>query len=369
MIIQLFRFSSLRLPVLLVALFALLVSGCASMGPGTIGRDRMDYDRSVTESWQRQLLENLVKLRYGDTPFFLDVASITNSYGLQTQVNVNANWFGHVMGLGADNSQGVGVSGLYTDKPTITYNPLLGQRFTRSLMTPVPPGVVVSLMQAGWRADAVLRTMVTSVNGVQNRFGSGGRARGADPEFYKLAEALRRIQATGAVGMRVERVKDKEWSVMTLAKGKMTEETAQDQRVVREILGLKQDVRDFRVVFGSAPGGEDEVAMITRSMLEILIDFSASIDVPPLHIQEGRTTSTRVFETDAAGGYRPMIRIQSGPQRPGDAFVAVPYRGQWFWVEDRDYPSKQMFSFLLILSSLNDVDPGKGAPIITIPAN
>lgn len=89
--------------------------------------------------------------------------------------------------------------------------------------------------------------------------------------------------------MRVERLKDKEWAVMTLAKLKMTEEIAQDQRVVREILGLKQDVSDFRVVFGSAPAGEDEVAMITRSMLEILIDISASVDVPPSHVQEGRT--------------------------------------------------------------------------------
>src|ERR1035437_9456 len=79
-----------RLGLLLVAVSALSISGCASMGPSTVGRDRIDYDRAVTESWQRQLLENLVKLRYGDTPFFLDVASITNSYGLQTQVNLSA---------------------------------------------------------------------------------------------------------------------------------------------------------------------------------------------------------------------------------------------------------------------------------------
>jgi hypothetical protein len=109
--------------------------------------------------------------------------------------------------------------------------------------------------------------------------------------------------------------------------------------------------------------------MVTRSMLEILIDLAASIDVPSSHVQEGRTTATKVFETDGPGGFRPMIRIQSGLQRPGDAFVATPYREHWFWVEDRDYASKMMFSFLLILMSLNDVDQGKGAPIITIPAN
>jgi hypothetical protein len=63
-----------------------------------------------------------------------------------------------------------------------------------------------------------------------------------------------------------------------------------------------------------------------------------------------------------------MIRIQSGPDRPEHAFVTIPYRDHWFWVDDRDFPSKQVFSYLLILMSLTDNDPGKGAPIITIPA-
>jgi hypothetical protein len=279
--------------VVLLGTLYILLSGCASMGPGTIGRDRIDYDQAVTESWQRQLLLNLVKIRYGDTPFFLDVASITNSYGIETQISLGASWWENVVGAGASNSQNIGGAGRYTDKPTITYSPLLGSRFTRSMMTPVPPGVVVSLLQAGWAADAVLRMMVSSVNGIQNRFGSGARARGADPKFYQLCSALRRIQALGAVGMRIDHVKDQEWAVMTLSGEKLTEEIKQDQRVVREILGLRQDIREIRVVFGSVPRGGDEIAMVTRSMLEILFDLSASIEVPPLHVEEKRTPEPR----------------------------------------------------------------------------
>lgn len=355
--------------VMLMGLFYTFVAGCASMGPGTIGRDRINYDQAITQSWQRQLLLNLVKLRYGDTPFFLDVASITNSYGVETQVSLGANWWSNVIGAGASNSQSVGGVSRYTDKPTITYSPLLGQRFTRSLMTPIPPGIVLSLIQSGWPADAVLRMMVSSVNGVQNRFGAGVRARGADPEFYRLGSVLRSIQASGAIGMRLDRLKEQEWAVMTLARGKLTGDVEEDQRAVREILGLQQGAAEYRVVFGSATRNENEIAMITRSMLEVLFDLAASIEVPQAHVQEGRTPITRVFETDGPGGFRPMIRILSGTERPGDEFVAVPYRDQWFWVEDRDYPSKQILSFLLILLSLTDVDPGKGSPIITIPAN
>jgi hypothetical protein len=350
-------------------LLALISTGCASMGPGVVGRDRSDYEHAVTESWQRQLLMNLVKIRYGDTPFFLDVSSITNSYNLSTQVNMSATWWGNVVGAGPHDALSLGATGIYSDKPTITYNPLLGQRFTRSLMTPVPPGVVISLIQAGWAADAVLRVMVTSLNGVQNRFAGTARARGADPAFYRLCSALRRIQTSGAVGMRVDRLKDQEWAVMTLNEAPLSEDLQKDRDAVREILGLRKDIQEIRVNFGSAPKNDQEIAMITRSMLEILIDVAGSIDVPQSHAQSGRTSATKVFETDGPGGFRPMIRVLSGTQCPKDAFVAVTYRDHWFWVEDLDLPSKGMFSFLLILSSLNDVDPGKGTPLITIPAN
>jgi hypothetical protein len=357
-----------RFTVLLVGAAAILLAGCVSMGPGTIARDRLDYDNAVSESWKRQLLLNLVKLRYGDAPLFLDVASIINSYGLETQVSLAANW-ANIVGSGAKDAQSLGGAGRYTDKPTITYNPLLGKRFTTSLMTPVPPGVVVSLIQAGWAADAVLRLMVTSVNGVQNRFGAGARGRGADPEFYRLIAALRRIQASGEFGMRVERQKDQEWAVMTLSHKKVTKEVEEDQRAVHEILGLRPGLGEFRVVFGSAPRTDDEIAMITRSMLEMLFDLAGSIEVPPSHVEEGRAPETRVFETDEAGNFRPMVLIHSGKEQPMDAFVAVSYRDHWFWVEDRDFPSKGIFSYLLILFSLTETDSGKGAPIVTIPAS
>jgi hypothetical protein len=363
-----------QIPIAALSLMVFSLNGCASIGPGTIGRDRLDYEQAVTESWKRQMLDNLVKLRYGDTPLFLDVASIINSYGLETQVSLQANWAHIIFGPkdtgvgGPSNSQSLGAASRYTDKPTITYSPISGKRFTTSLMTPIPPGVVVSLLQAGWAADAVLRLMVTSVNGIQNRYGAGARARGADPEFYRLIAALRRIQSSGAVGMREERTKEHEWAMISLAPKKLSKEVEEDIRSVREILGLRQDLAEFRVVFGSAPRGDDEVAMITRSMLEILIDLASSIEVPPLHVEEGRAPKATVFDTDKEGGFRPMIRIQSGSERPADAFVAVRYRDHWFWVADRDYPSKGLFSFLLILFSLTETDSGRGAPLVTIPA-
>ena len=60
--------------------------------------------------------------------------------------------------------------------------------------------------------------------------------------------------------------------------------------------------------------------------------------------------------------------MSSSGEKPADAFVSVPYRDYWFWIDDRDLPSKRMFSFLMFIFTL--VEPGgkDGAPIITLPA-
>ncbi len=77
--------------LLFPAAIALAVAGCASIGPASIVRDRVDYSDSIADSWKRQALTNVVRLRYMDTPIFLDVSSVVASYGLGANVGANAN--------------------------------------------------------------------------------------------------------------------------------------------------------------------------------------------------------------------------------------------------------------------------------------
>jgi hypothetical protein len=65
----------------------------------------------------------------------------------------------------------------------------------------------------------------------------------------------------------------------------------------------------------------------------------------------------------------PLIRIHSSTDKPGgDAFIAVPYRNHWFWIDDRDMRSKALFSFLMFIFSLTETGGKEGAPVITVPA-
>lgn len=68
------------------------LSGCASIGPGTLARDRLDYITAISNSWKSQMLLNPVQLRYGDAPVFLDVASVINQYGIEGALSSNWYW-------------------------------------------------------------------------------------------------------------------------------------------------------------------------------------------------------------------------------------------------------------------------------------
>lgn len=117
-----------------VVLLSLISYGCAGIGPGTIARDRFDYTTAISDSWKRQMLLNMVMIRYGDAPMFLDVASIINQYSVETDASGSLFWAFPP----AANSQAISGHATYTDRPTITYNPLMGQKFAQNLMTPIP---------------------------------------------------------------------------------------------------------------------------------------------------------------------------------------------------------------------------------------
>jgi hypothetical protein len=135
---------------------------------------------------------------------------------------------------------------------------------------------------------------------------------------------------------------------------------------VRRGIGLKEDGAEFRVVYGSAPVNDEEVALLTRSIIEILSDISSTIEVPAEHVTDQRVLPT--MEAEGEGIKGPMIRIRYSKEKPTDYFASVPYRDGWFWIDDRDYRSKKLFSFLMFVMTLTETGGKEGAPIVTIGA-
>lgn len=205
------------------------------------------------------------------------------------------------------------------------------------------------------------------VNGIQNRFGGDLRARPADPAFYELLERLRRIQVSGVIGLRVQREGREEAVVMSFRQ-KVDPDVEAEVLAVRQLLGLDPGERQFRVVYGSVAANTKEIAILSRSILEVLVELSSFIAVPEAHVAEQRVGPTAEPEVGPGGPVPPLIRIASETARPPDAFVAVPYRDQWFWIDDRDMPSKRLFSFMMFFFTLVETGGKEGAPVVTIPA-
>lgn len=350
----------------LAAGLALLFTGCKSIGPGTVARDRYDYSSSISESWKRQTLLNIVKLRYLDPPIFVDVGQIVAGYSLETGLAAGAS-FPETSGFGGDTAT-VSGSVRYTDRPTVTYVPLTGNQFVKALMTPLPPESVFFMIQSGWPADGVLMAAAASVNGLKNQETTLAGVTPPTPGFLRVLELMRNLQRSGAVSLRVKQDAPKQHtSLLTFRNQNVPAASLAEMAELRHLLRLDPDATEFTLVFGGTAAHDRELAILTRSILQIMTTMAGQAEVPPEDVLEGRATPGPK-RGDDLGDLPRLLRIQSSKSKPADAAVAVRYRNSWFWIGDRDLQSKRAFAFMLMLFTLADTGSKEPPPLITIPA-
>lgn len=344
--------------VALVALVAGALAGCATVAPGQLTVDRLDYNRSVAESWKEQTLLNLVRLRYADMPVYLEVASVISSRSLEGQVDMSAP---AVVGAGsAAESLNIGGRTTMASRPTVTYAPLTGERFTRSMMTPVQPAALFTLIQSGWPADLLLRMAVHSINDIGQSTAAAVSTRGDDPEFAKVLEALTRAQRSGVFGLQVTRSAEGGGVLLVFRRRAFTAEEQAEAAEVRRLLGLDPDAGQFTLVYGVQPRSRTELAVLTRSMTEIMIDLAAGVEAPTDDLAAGRVRAI-------PGGRAHMMTVRSGREAPDDAYLAVRYGTHWFWIAGDDLATRRIFTFLMLMLSLTETGGGGQAPLITLP--
>jgi len=358
-----------RKPSLLAAALAaaliLTLTGCRSIGPHTVTTDRFDYSTAIADSWKQQTLLNIVKLRYIDLPVFVDVSSVVAGYSLQTGVSAGGT-LSSIHSVQGDFAS-AGASAIYTDRPTITYTPLTGQKFLRGLITPIEPKNIFFMLQSGYAADFILGLTTESLNGVRNRSTTAGTVREADPEFVRALQLLREVQVAGAVGMRVQENKDKTTTaVMFFRRDNLAPEMLDKLTEIRRLLKMPDDQQQFNLIYSPTIGGPGELAVGSRSMLQIMMAFASYTEVPAADLQSGRATPSSA-STNGTANTDP-VKIKCSPAKPADAFAAVQYRDQWFWVDDRDWRSKRAFTAIMFLFTMAENTGEEKLPLITIPA-
>ncbi len=121
---------------------------------------------------------------------------------------------------------------------------------------------------------------------------------------------------------------------------------------------------------GQAEPARTKITVTTRSVLEVMYLLSQTITVPSEHVCAGVVTETRnpdgsVFDWGQVLG--DLFRVEVAKKKPKTAYLAVPYRGYWFYIDDADSSSKITLNLFAELFRLQRISAAEGGPLLTLP--
>jgi hypothetical protein len=359
-----------RMTVFSVLTSALIMfSGCHITGPETVKQGRSVYNMAIQQTGNEQLLLNIVRLRYRDTPYFLEVASVLTNFEFRTQASASA-----VLPEAGTNSYGFGGDLVYAEKPTITYTPLHGDKFVTQLLAPIDMKKVLLLYHSGWSIERIFRIVVQSINGVRNAPSASGPTPERVPEyedFQKVADILRSLQKEGMIEIGHAMESDKAGTYLQLMIDKQVA-SREDVLELKRLLGLWQDQNEFMMIKGVGKGGADVITVQLRSLMASMFYVSQCVKVPFEHEKLGKVTVSRYPDGnrfDWSNVTADLININFSKKMPKNAYVAIPYKGVWFYIDDSDLTSKSTFSLLNQFFALQAGQIKTQGPVLTLPVD
>ena len=352
--------------ICLMAILPLSIISCVNLGPTTLKSERSKYNISVQKTNDEELLLNLVRLKYRDTPFFMEVSSMASQFTLSTSANAFGNPLGDVskglFGLGG----GVGM----TEKPTVTYSPLQGDRFIQRVLSPLPLDTITLLFNSGWNIERIFRLCFQRMNNLKNAPGASGPTPSHSPDFIEFISAvkyLRLLQIEDAINLSYQEENGVPQLILTInEEDKNRKEAKQFARATNVRLGSTKYV----LAFSANPNKANHIRVVTRSLLGIMFYISQAVKVPSEDISKGKVTQTRtsdgkVFNWDKVTG--DLLKIRSVSEKPQEYPMSIFYRGSWFYIDDSDLSSKSTFSLLSQIFSLQAGKIKDSAPLLTLP--
>jgi hypothetical protein len=404
---------------------ALAGPGCA-FGPKVLEKTHGRYQESIRTVNEEQLLRNLVHLRYNEIPFQLNVSSIATQYELAGSAEARP----FFLAPNPSNSNVIfktftsilpdlSVSG--ANRPTITLVPADNGTAVRQFLTPIPMETLAFLSETSWPPSVILRLWVERLNGVPNAVSASGPSIGVISDFRRFRRAADLMQATHDRELGSLRAEPRDIimggpvpaatvtaaTVVEAAKAGMEYRPSGDGQtwvlIRREnklslrvnppgigspevdellrLLNLRPDEQSYDLVVspGSVPDPmiyprppSSELRITTRSTAQVLYYLSNGVEVPEEHLacgsaratsdaegtpMDGRELTRGLFEVHACQGHKP----------PASAYVAIKYRGYWYYIDDRDQASKATLSLVLQLMRLDFNNDRPAAPFLTLP--
>ena len=183
--------------------FALLASGACQI-PTRVSMEgeggRTSYNIAIQMTNSQQMLLNLVRLRYADSPLFLDVSSITTQSTVRSEVSP----LFKIPGFTKDNPFELGAGVSWQDQPTITYMPLEGQAFATRLLRPIDLRTIQLLCYSGWDIDRVFWMMIQNFQELWNDPDTSVTPVPNSHRFSEVSHLLRHFQKRGELQLGVQ---------------------------------------------------------------------------------------------------------------------------------------------------------------------
>jgi hypothetical protein len=401
------------------ALFVILLGGCAT-GFESLQEERIRYNEVVKATAEEQLLLNIVRLRYTDTPSSLSVTAIAMQSEVQRafQVVPFFSAAGDVQPRGFTSVlPGAQVS--TADRPTITLTPLDDQDFTRRLFTPMTAEGVLYLARTTWPISTVFRLWLEHLNWVPNAPSASGPTPERAPsqtDFQRGIEALQTLQDRGLITFAAEEreevlaanipadtvtAKDlldaakegyqyhldaqaRSWALVKRRRAPVMrvhpdavssaymEEVARTFHLRRGLGKYEIEIEKLEP-FTHPPRGLEILDLDTRSLLQVMNFVSKGVDIPPEHVAQGIVRVTTdgngaVFDWQSVTGGIFRASWSRDQKPPPTAHVATRYQGYWFYIDKRDQDTMSTFSLLMEMGRLEL--PGTRqlqSPTLTLP--
>jgi hypothetical protein len=348
------------------ALVLALLAGCSSLGPSAISNGRLAYNEAIVATENQQMLMLAIHSRYGERGNLLAVSSVTANVSVTTRASVEVgagdaeNFAGNLVPFGA------GV--IYEENPTISYMPVGGEKYMRRLFSPIPIVVVAELLSRMTNPKPIYTAIIWSVNGIYNPdFLAPGME--PDPRFARFVT----LMDTLTQAHRLHWIESEQpGAAFSIAIDRYSAGYESEISELLSLLGLPAAAGDSEPVVipvALALHGRktDGIGISTRSVWELVEVLSASVEVP----EEDR-------ENNVAETYPPLgpigqdVRVRVADTKPDHAYVAVEYRGHWFYIDERDQATKAFFRIvagLLGVTIAETTAPGRAAPVLTVPVN